>query len=152
MWPLKRHLLGFSLICMTVPLCWLRCVESVSCYFAIGVTAWKVSKYDQKKLRMSQCLKHLIKCQRTTKLVESFSNLFCLGHKVFMCYVLPVYEKECSISLFQCSLPSFATLLLLILYELLSPYEAWLRSGIFTVNFEHISHLVLMILLLTLNM
>ena len=28
----------------------------------------------------------------------------------------------------------------------------WRRSGIFIVNFEHISHLVLMFLLLTLNM
>ena len=28
----------------------------------------------------------------------------------------------------------------------------WRRSGVFTVNFEHISHLVLVILLLTLNM
>ena len=28
----------------------------------------------------------------------------------------------------------------------------WRRSGIFTVNFEHISHLVLVFLLLTLNM
>ena len=94
MWPPKRHLLGFSLICMTVPLCWLPCAKSVSCYFAIAVTAWKMSKYDQKKLGMSQCLKHLIKCQKTTKLVESFFDLFCLGQKVFMCYVLPAYEKS----------------------------------------------------------
>ena len=28
----------------------------------------------------------------------------------------------------------------------------WRRSGIFVVNFEHISHLVLVFLLLTLNM
>ena len=28
---------------------------------------------------MPLCLKHLIKFQRTTKLVERFSNLFCLG-------------------------------------------------------------------------
>ena len=28
----------------------------------------------------------------------------------------------------------------------------WRRSGVFTVNFEHISHLVLVILLLTFNM
>ena len=28
----------------------------------------------------------------------------------------------------------------------------WRRSGVFTVNFEHISHLVLVFLLLTLNM
>ena len=28
----------------------------------------------------------------------------------------------------------------------------WRRSGIFIVNFEHISHLVLVLLLLTLNM
>ena len=28
----------------------------------------------------------------------------------------------------------------------------WRRSGVFIVNFEHISHLVLMFLLLTLNM
>ena len=28
----------------------------------------------------------------------------------------------------------------------------WRRSGVFIVNFEHISHLILMFLLLTLNM
>ena len=31
-------------------------------------------------------------------------------------------------------------------------YVQWRRSGIFIVNFEHISHLVLLFLLLTLNM
>ena len=30
--------------------------------------------------------------------------------------------------------------------------KAWRRSGVFIVNFEHISHLVLVFLLLTLNM
>ena len=29
--------------------------------------------------------------------------------------------------------------------------QAWRRSGVFIVNFEHISHLVLVLLLLTLN-
>ena len=33
-----------------------------------------------------------------------------------------------------------------------SERRQWCRSGVFTVNFEHISHLVLVILLLTLNM
>ena len=32
------------------------------------------------------------------------------------------------------------------------PSRHWRRSGIFIVNFEHISHLVLVFLLLTLNM
>ena len=32
------------------------------------------------------------------------------------------------------------------------PERDWWRSGIFIVNFEHISHLVLVFLLLTLNM
>ena len=33
-----------------------------------------------------------------------------------------------------------------------TPERHWRRSGVFIVNFEHISHLVLMFLLLTLNM
>ena len=33
-----------------------------------------------------------------------------------------------------------------------SKIPSWRRSGVFTINFEHISHLVLVFLLLTLNM
>ena len=33
-----------------------------------------------------------------------------------------------------------------------TPERRWHRSGVFIVNFEHISHLVLVFLLLTLNM
>ena len=33
-----------------------------------------------------------------------------------------------------------------------SERHQWRRSGVFIVNFEHISHLVLLLLLLTLNM
>ena len=75
------------------------------------------------------------------------------------CYsLLPFLQKSlklCEIFTFNNSFPTFLEIAVNILINLTEAYsetcQTWRRSGVFIVNFEHISHLVLVFLLLTLT-
>ena len=78
------------------------------------------------------------------KYESSIANYFPILGKIYQpaCYLLNVNNRNTRT---KCEICSKLTMKIL-------ERRHWDRSGIFIVNFEHISHLVLVFLLLTLNM
>ena len=83
---------------------------------------------------------------KTIKLAKKFSSVvifdMCYFSDPVRNYLLKVNNRNTRRTCETCSKLTIKT----------PESRHWLRSGVFIVNFEHISHLVLVFLLLTLNM
>ena len=96
------------------------------------------------------CVSHLPKLQRQLyrQMERRLANFIINRWKTI---TLETFYLQIACNFMHIFVYCMLRIVVCIIYVVLYQFVLWRRSGIFIVNFEHISHLVLVFLLLTLN-